>query len=481
MNVVDTIRDFAREHPDHLAVVAATPEGNCEISYAALIGRIDRIARALIVHGVGRAERVGVMAPQTPQFIETALAVISIGACVVPIPADTRGATLDEFCDRAYLHRVVTPADGRETEPTIADAPQRTRLAAEVEAGFAALAPAYLRFTSGTTNLRKGVVLGHERIVQRLDAANAALNIGPDDRVLWLLPMAHHFVVSILLYLRAGATVLLPASALAGAILEFAERADATVLYASPYHFGMLAGDRSEVTLPHLRLAVSTAEQLRRATADAFRERFAQPVVQALGIIEVGLPVVNLPSAATKPEALGRPLDDYDVWLRDDNGDRIDESSPERTGEICIRGPGLFDAYLDPWTPSASMIDGLRTGDQGWFDSDGDLHLAGRRTNRINMAGMKFFCEEVERVLDAHPAVVRSLVYARDHARLGEIPVADVVVEGAVDQHIAKSLAAHCRERLAPYMVPREFRVVDALPQTATGKIARTRPSRHYA
>lgn len=98
MNVVDTIRDFARAHPDHLAVVATTPEGKCEISYAALIGRIDRIARALSVHGVGRAERVGVMAPQTPQFIETALAVISTGACLVPIPADTRGATLDEFC-----------------------------------------------------------------------------------------------------------------------------------------------------------------------------------------------------------------------------------------------------------------------------------------------------------------------------------------------------------------------------------------------
>jgi long-chain acyl-CoA synthetase len=476
MNVVDRIRDFAREHPDHLAVVAATAQGNCEISYSALIERIDRIARKLIAHGVGTAERVGVMAPQTPQFIETGLAVISAGACLVPIPADTRNASLVEFCDRAYLQRIVTPADDQETEPTIANVAQHTRLADEVEAGFAELAPAYLRFTSGTTNTRKGVVLGHERIAQRLDAANTALAIGPNDRVLWLLPMAHHFVVSILLYLRSGATVLLPGSALAGAILEFASNAGATVVYASPYHIGLLGGDRSDVTLPDLRMAISTAEQLRRATADTFRERFAQPVVQALGIIEVGLPVVNLPSATTKPEALGRPLTDYDVWLRDDNGERIDVSSPERTGEICIRGPGLYDAYLDPWTPSTSMIDGLRTGDQGWFDADGDLHLAGRRSNRINMAGMKFFCEEVERVLDAHPAVVRSLVYARDHERLGEIPVADVVVEGAVDQHIAKSLAAHCRDRLASYMVPREFRVVDALPLTATGKVARTRP-----
>ena len=150
-------------------------------------------------------------------------------------------------------------------------------------------------------------------------------------------------------------------------------------------------------------------------------------------------------SRATKPGALGRPLPDVEVWLRDEDGRRIEgATSPERTGEICIRGPGLFDAYLDPWTPARQVLepDGFRTGDQGWFDADGDLFLVGRRANRINMAGMKFFSEEVEAVLDAHPPARGELVAA-------------------------------CRAALPAYKIPREFRIVDALARTATGKVQR--------
>jgi len=474
-NVVDAIRDFARTHPDHPAFVVGNDGETGEISYGSLIAAVDELCRTLRAAGVSEGQRVGVTAPQTARFVETALAVMSLGACLVPIPADAGRAALDTLCERAYLHRLVTTADLSSLAPSVRELGTAAALDAAVEREFAAVSPAYLRFTSGTTDTRKGVVIGHRRIAERLAAANATLAIGPADRVLWLLPMAHHFVVSILLYLRAGATIALPASSLASSLLRFAAAAGATVLYASPYQLGLLAGDGSPHALGGLRLAVSTTEQLRAQTARTFAHRFGLPVVQALGIIEVGLPVINHVSAAAKPEALGRPLPDYDVWLRDEDGSRLEASSPQRTGEICIRGPGLFDAYLDPWTPSSSMPDGLRTGDQGWFDDDGDLHLVGRRRNRINVAGMKFFCEEVERVLDSHPAVRHSLVYAREHPHLGEIPAADVVLQArtAEMEDIAKELSRYCRDRLQSYMVPRSFRVVDELALTPTGKVAR--------
>ncbi len=117
--------------------------------------------------------------------------------------------------------------------------------------------------------------------------------------------------------------------------------------------------------------------------------------------------------------------------------------------------------------------DGFRTGDQGWFDADGDLHLAGRRANRINMAGMKFFAEEVEAVLDTHPAVRRSRVLAREHPHLGEIPVAEIVLADPSHEVASAALAAHCRSRLPAYKVPREFRIVDEVPMTVTGKMSR--------
>jgi long-chain acyl-CoA synthetase len=135
----------------------------------------------------------------------------------------------------------------------------------------------------------------------------------------------------------------------------------------------------------------------------------------------------------------------------------------------------MLDAYLDPWTPASVILkpDGFRTGDQGWFDADGDLHLAGRRAARINMAGMKFFCEEVEAVLDSHPAVERSRVSAKQHPHLGELPVAEIVLAAGAAAPSAKELVQFCRERLAGYMVPRSFDVVAELPLTPTGKIAR--------
>lgn len=476
--VVDLIRAHARRAPESAALVVSGGAGAApeRVSYRELVERVDALEAELRSAGVERAQRVGLVARQGRGFIELALAILSCRACLVPIADDHTGAVLEGFAERAQLHAI---AIERESAPgfELVVRPQARAVDGNADRDFAALDPAYLRFTSGTTSRRKGVILGHAAILARLAAANAGLGIGPTDRILWLLPMAHHFVVSILLYLRYGASILLPAGSLARPILEFAASERATVLYASPYHMNLLAKDASELQLADVRLAISTAEGLRPEIARAFASRFGRPVAQALGIIEVGLPVLNAASAASKPGSLGRPLPDYEVWLRGEDGQPVaPPTSPEKTGEICIRGPGCFDAYLDPWTPARLVLepDGFRTGDQGFFDADGDLFLVGRRANRINMAGMKFFSEEVEAVLDAHPQLRRSRVRAREHAHLGEIPVAELEPVDPAHPPTSAELKAWCRERLPAYKIPREFRVVESLPETATGKLARS-------
>jgi long-chain acyl-CoA synthetase len=491
VNVLDHISENARLRPDHPAAIEDGPHARVT-TYAELVRNVERRAEALRAAGIRPAWRVGMIVPQGTAFLETALAILSAGACMVPIADDHPPATIADIVRRAHLHALLRAPHGSEPQIEIGNGshelasgepgltPGSGILATEplpddVERAFAATGPAYLRFTSGTTSERKGVVIGHARILERLDAANRGLAITPDDRVLWLLPMAHHFVVSILLYLRFGATILLPSSSLAPSILDLATRERATVLYASPYHMKLLGKDASSARLDSLRLAISTAEGLRADVAEAFRARYGIAIVQALGIMEVGLPVMNRVSAQTKPDVLGRPQPAYEVWLRADDGSRATGTSAETSGEVCIRGPGMLDAYLDPWTPASQIVepDGFRTGDQGWFDEDGDLHLAGRRAARINMAGMKFFCEEVEAVLDTHPAVERSRVSARQHPHLGELPIAEIVLAPGAATPEPKALASFCRERLASYMVPRSFEVVAELPLTATGKMAR--------
>jgi long-chain acyl-CoA synthetase len=471
MTVIDAIRVHAHERPDQAALVVdgAMPE---HVGYAALLARVDAHARRLRAHGVAPAARCGLVARQGRGFIEAALGIIAAGACLVPIGDEPSAPALERLAADACLHHVVREAE----DFTCVDVPSSARFAPDVEAAFAALRPAYLRFTSGTTARHKGVVIGHDAILARLAHANAGLAITPDDRVLWLLPMAHHFVVSILLYLRFGATIVLPASSLARPLLACARRERATVLYASPYHYDLLAKDTSGAMLDGVRLAVATADGLRAEVAERFASRFGCALVQALGIIEVGLPVMNRASAAAKPTALGRALPGYEVWLRAEDGTPVQPTgTPDATGEVCIRGPGMFDAYLNPWTPAARVLepDGFRTGDHGWVDADGDLHLAGRHANRISMAGYKFFSEEVEAVLESHAEVRAARVSARPHAHVGEVPVAEIVARDAAHPPDAAALAAHCRARLASYKVPREFRLVAELPRTPTGKLQR--------
>ena len=473
MNVVDLVRASARSRPDAPALLLASGEGTPDqhVSYATLVRRFGAIEERLRAHGVAEGDRCGLIAKQGLSFVETALGILAAGGCLAPIPEDTAHRALEAHCAEAQLHHIVEARGDLSLTRLRGFAP----VDGAGDEAFRALQPAYLRFTSGTTSQRKGVILGHPAICARLENANRGLAIGPDDRVMWLLPMAHHFVVSILLYLSRGACVCVPTGSLARPVLELAQRAAATVFYASPFHYNLLAKDTSGAGLATLRLAVSTAEGLRAGVAAAFRARFGRPLVQALGIIEVGLPVINLASAERKPQALGRPQPGYQVWLRGEDGKPLPWTGPDHTGEICIRGTGMLDAYLKPWTPAREVLepDGFRTGDQGWFDDQGDLHLAGRRANRINLAGMKFFCEEVEAVLEKHPGVRRSRVSARCHHHLGDIPVAEIEPVDPVQPPPRAELVALCRERLPGYKIPREFTFVEELRTTPSGKVVR--------
>lgn len=479
MNVVDFIRKHAAQAPEHPAILldGEGKQVDACITYRELVARFDAVAARLRESGAKPGDRCGLLAKQGAGFVEGALGILAADLCFVPIPDGTQGAALEQAISDANLHHLlqeIAASDAAHFDlQSFHDVPA---VDGQGDAIFRSLEPAYLRFTSGTTNQRKGVILGHARILERLDNANQGLAITAHDRILWLLPMAHHFVVSILLYLRFGATILLPASSLARSVLEFANRAQATVFYASPYHYGLLAKDASELTLKSVRLAVSTTDGLRSEIAERFFERFAIPLTQALGIIEVGLPVINLKNARTQPTVLGQPQAGYEIWLRDENGSPVrSPSSPGKTGEICIRGTGLFSAYLKPWLLAKELLepDGFCTGDQGWFDEDGNLHLAGRRKNRINMAGMKFFAEEVETVLNENPEVALSRVSAKTHPHLGEIPVAEIVPQNPAAPPDRGTLLQYCRERLAAYKIPRQFTIVESLPMTATGKLQR--------
>jgi long-chain acyl-CoA synthetase len=477
MNLTTAIFENAR------AGAVALRDGDQLVCYGELAVAMDAAASAVSacpMPGDCRP-RVALAFPNGIAHIVWSLALLKAGATVVPVPGELAPPERLELLRATGCHALLAPAAMDRAGASAMRNIFGDELAGEAwwhalpgnhdlvrEDQLRGLDAALIRFSSGTTGKSKGVVLSHRSILGRVRACNHGLGIGPGDRVLWILPMAHHFAVSIVLYLLHGATTVLARSHLGADLLAELRQSRATVLYAAPYHFGLLANCPGASPSPDLRLAVSTAAPLPAATAEKFRETFGLPLTQGYGIIEAGLPALNTEDAESLPDSVGRAQPGFDI--------RIDQPDEHGVGEVLLRGPGFFDAYLSPWSPRADVLDHgwLRTGDLGRLDGEGRLFLRGRLKSVINVAGLKCFPEEVELVLNTFPGVRESRVAARPHPDTGSIPVAEIVPEDPACPPSVPALLRHCRGRLATYKIPVRVEIVPTLPRTPSGKILRS-------
>lgn len=452
----------------------ALVEGSRTVTYGFLAEAAARLARELAERGVRPLDRVAFICPDSIDYVLLSLAVLSLDAAIVPVAPGLMSDERAALPEQMDVHHILAESDsvpaqagsalrGGGLSRAFCLVPRRATRA--MPDGYAAIRPAFIRFSSGTTGTSKGVVLSHETILERTEAADKGLCVTSGDTVGWVLSMSFHFVVTILLFLRRGATIVLCGDPMPGALIEALRQHPLTLLYASPIHYRLLtaASVLTPASFAALRLAVSTAVKLPVQIAQGFYERFGVRLAEAYGIIEVGLPFIGRPQEHAPEGFLGKPLPDYAVRLASD-------------GEVLLRGKGLFDAYFSPWQPRPEcQSDGwFHTGDVGEFSEDGSLRLVGRRKAVINFSGMKIFPQEVEEVLNQHPAVAESLVYGEPHPEYGQLPCAKVVWREEVSPFDETALRVFCRSRLALHKTPQAFYRVTGLPKTASGKLCRT-------
>jgi acyl-CoA synthetase (AMP-forming)/AMP-acid ligase II len=332
--------------------------------------------------------------------------------------------------------------------------------------GVAPDAVALVQHTSGTTGLPKQVVVSQGRLGHRVDATPRVLEFGVGDSFTTAGGFHHAAgAVMFLIMLAAGGSVIpmrhfsidewraldarRPSHALAvPSQIEMLLRADALVL--------------PSLTLLQYGASPIHPDTLRAALAALPATRFVQVFGQTEGSPLTALTHEDhLRALRGEPGLLasaGRAVADLELALDLDAA----PDDPE-VGEVRARAAHLFAPGPDGW---------LATGDLGRIDAEGYLYLVGRLGDMLIRGGENVYPLEVERVLEQHPGVVEAAVYGVPDRRLGQEIAAAVVAVGGMPPS-AEELTVWCRERLAPFKVPREWVFLDALPRTASGKLLR--------
>ena len=463
-NIFTTIKQETLKYLNNIAI----KDGSASITYKELFQLVDLRSAKFKKNGISENSIVAVQYPDSHEYIIICLAILSLNAVIAPAPLSMPAGELNELITKLNINYLISRDKNKSNMHTIVT--EYATEKPEYHSQLNAINPAFIRFSSGTTGKSKGVLLSHLAVIERTNAANSALQITQNDIIIWLLNMSFHFVVTILLFLRKAATIVICGSQFPYSLFEELKNNDATFIYASPFHYKMMTDSNmfNPALLQKTRLAISTAMKLSISDAKTFYNKFNLELSEAYGIIEVGLPFIHSPVNHTKRGSVGKKLLPYKIKIfnPDING----------RGEICIKGPGFFDAYLNPYNTFKTLFsDGwFNTGDIGYLDIDNYLYIVGRKKDLINFAGMKIFPYAVEAVIQKYLPVKEVIIYGESHDSFGEIPCAQIILhkDFNANSELIK-IKQYCYEHLAQYEVPKKFTFVDKLLKTPSGKIKR--------
>src|SRR4051794_21841728 len=486
-SMAELVRAAARRHPEAPAVVA----GAQRLSWAELDAAVDRAAAGFAGHDLRPGDRVAIQLPNGLPWLRAALGALRAGLVVVPVNTaytdpeleyvltDSGAALLVAAEERAPLAGVPVcpgPPEADGPPPEAPEDPSR---------------PAFLAYTSGTTGRPRGAILTSAALRANQEQCLALIPpvVRSDDRVLLVLPLFHVYGLNAgfgLVAATGACAVLQETFDPRGSLALMAEAHVTAVPGAPPMYQAWLAaadaaGSDAELrrAFAAMRMASSGAAPLPEEVWTAMRDRAAVTVWEGYGLTEAS-PVVasTLATGRAKPNCIGGPLPGVELELRDtattDGEHEPSDDHLEGPGEIWVRGPNLFAGYWPDGADGPGDDGWLGTGDLAYRDADGDLHLADRRSDLILVSGFNVYPAEVERVLDAHPAVAESAVIGVPDPKTGSA-VRAVVVRTPGDDVSFEQLQEYAAVQLARYKVPTSVHFLPSLPHSLTGKVSRAR------
>jgi len=511
-NLADLLRATASACPDEIAFLDAT--NGYEITWATLEATVEALAAGLLRHGLVAGDRVALLMGNRIEFIATYFAILRAAMVAVPINTAFTATEVGDLLARSGARLVVAEeatrsvalAASRESSLEIvlagdpsydalvrsgqrADAPHP---ATEVP-GFDPESLAVLLFTSGTSGPSRGAMLTHRALLSNI-AQLRDIDPAPmarDDVVLVVLPLFHIYGLNAVLGLAVatGARSVLLARFSPDTALEVIEAHGVThVPVAPPVLVAWARVPDLSQRLLGVRAIISGAAPLTRALFDTFTAHAGHPVWEGYGLTEAA-PVVSstMVHRRPKPGCVGLPLPGVQIRLVDDSvsphirdlaesdhGEQLGEVEDGDPGEIWVRGANLFSGYWPDGSDGPGPDGWYATGDIAYADDDGDLHLVDRRRDLVIVSGFNVYPFEIETVIASSPDVAEVAVIGIPHAITGET-VKALVVALPGRTLTTGAVSALCQSRLARFKCPTVIEILESLPHSSTGKIARAR------
>jgi long-chain acyl-CoA synthetase len=525
------LADAATEFPDRPALAFLGKH----LSYRQLVAEVDRFAGVLAGLGVSKGDRVGLLLPNSPQYVIAWYACQRIGAVVVGNnPLYTQRELAHQVQDFAPQVMVVLdqlwPLWSAIAENVGVPTVVVTRLTDYMKFPLNVLAPIKFRkdakhegkpwppvppdaavrwwkplmkevsvvppvaevdakrdvacfvYTGGTTGLSKGAMLSHANVTSNVRQVAPCITdfVRGRDGVMCILPFFHSFGLVAMNFgiSQGGKLVMLPRFELHMALKQLAKEKP-TFFPGVPRLFIALneAEETRKYDLKSVKACISGAAPLPQAVAERFHEiTGGAKLVEGYGLTECS-PVTHVnPFEKPRPGTIGIPILDTECKVVDLDDPDHEMPLGER-GELCIKGPQVMLGYWGKPEATAEMIrnDWLHTGDVAVMDEDGFFRIVDRIKDMIIVSGFNVYPTEVEAVLFRHPKISKCCVVGLPDETTGEAVKAYVVLKPG-ETASAEELEAWCRDPaqgLTGYRVPRTWEFRESLPETLVGKVLR--------
>ncbi len=497
----------AARHPDVEALVDVASARRW--TYAELNGEIDLIARGLMALGIQRGDRVGIWAPNCPEWTIVQYATAKVGAILVTINPAYRTHELAYVLEQSGVRTLLAAtafktSDYRsmvaEVQPDALELSEVVFFGTDdwerLRAGADAVSVAQLRdrmsaltnsdpiniqYTSGTTGFPKGATLSHRNILNNGYFVTGLINLGPTDRLCIPVPFYHCFgmVMGNLGCTTHGATMVIPAPGFdPGATLAAIEAERCTGVYGVPTMFIAMLGhpgfaerDLSSLRTGIMAGAVCPVEVMKRCVNDMHMTE----VAIAYGMTEtspVSCQTLIDDDEERRTSSIGRAHPHVEVKIIDPaTGEMVQRGQP---GEFCTRGYSVMLGYWNDHERTSEAIDSegwMHTGDLAVMREDGYCNIVGRIKDMVIRGGENVYPREIEEFLYTHPDVDDAQVIGVPDSKYGEEICAWIRLRAGAAALDAAAVRAFAGGKLAHYKIPRYVLIVEEFPMTVTGKI----------